>query len=143
MPEEFIFLGRTAGILSGMCTGLDPAFDPWSALQPYAQKLMSSDGVIRAVWDEVVRVGTALLRTPGRLEGLLAQLERGELGVRTPDLGRSIDRLERRIYRSTLALVSIAACVSGTQLLLGGRDVAGWVLLGAGGALFAGLLLAR
>ncbi|MEO0564337.1 MAG: AarF/UbiB family protein, partial [Chloroflexota bacterium] len=40
MPQNFIYLARTMGILSGMCTSLDPAFNPWMALQPFAEKMM-------------------------------------------------------------------------------------------------------
>lgn len=40
MPQNFIYLARTMGILSGMCTSLDPQFNPWSELQPYTRKLM-------------------------------------------------------------------------------------------------------
>jgi predicted unusual protein kinase regulating ubiquinone biosynthesis (AarF/ABC1/UbiB family) len=47
MPQNFIYLARTMGILSGMCTSLDPRFNPWSALQPFTEKMMrmrASDG---------------------------------------------------------------------------------------------------
>jgi predicted unusual protein kinase regulating ubiquinone biosynthesis (AarF/ABC1/UbiB family) len=40
MPQNFIYLARTMGILSGMCTSMDPRFNPWVALQPYADKMM-------------------------------------------------------------------------------------------------------
>lgn len=142
IPADFIFLGRMAGILSGMCTGLDPAFNPWSSLQPYAQKLISGDGTLEAVWDEVKRLGTALLRLPGRVDALLAKIEQNQLGVQTPGLEPRFDRLERRMSRMTWAMVLVALFVSGTQLLLGGRDGIGWVLLGIAGLLFVWLLLA-
>jgi predicted unusual protein kinase regulating ubiquinone biosynthesis (AarF/ABC1/UbiB family) len=143
MPEDFIFLGRTAGILSGMCSGLDPGFNPWASLQPYAQKLMAGDGVGQAAWDEIKRLGTSLLRLPGRVDGLLAQLERGELGMRTPGVEQRLDRLERRLSRFTWSSVLIALCLSGAQLLLGGRQAVGWVLLGTAGVLFIWLLVAK
>ncbi|HLA42683.1 MAG TPA: hypothetical protein VJZ27_04570, partial [Aggregatilineales bacterium] len=37
-----IYLGRCAGILSGMCTGLDPDFDPWKEMQPYVAALLET-----------------------------------------------------------------------------------------------------
>ncbi len=40
MPQNFIYLARTMGILSGMCTSLDPRFNPWMALQPFTEKMM-------------------------------------------------------------------------------------------------------
>src|SRR5260221_906094 len=42
MPQDFIYLSRAVGILSGMCTGLDPEFDPWREMQPFTQQLLSS-----------------------------------------------------------------------------------------------------
>lgn len=40
VPQDLIYLGRCAGILSGMCTGLDPYFDPWVEMQPYVRELV-------------------------------------------------------------------------------------------------------
>jgi len=39
LPQDFIYLGRTVSILSGMSTQLDPEFNPWQELEPYAQRL--------------------------------------------------------------------------------------------------------
>lgn len=39
LPQDFIYLGRTISILSGMATTLDNSFNPWSELEPYAQRL--------------------------------------------------------------------------------------------------------
>jgi hypothetical protein len=61
--------------------------------------------------------------------------------VQTPGLERRFDRLERRMSGLTWAMVLVALCLSGTQLLLGGREAAGWALLGLAGLLFIGLLL--
>jgi predicted unusual protein kinase regulating ubiquinone biosynthesis (AarF/ABC1/UbiB family) len=143
IPEDFIFLGRTVGILSGMCTGLDPGFNPWTSLQPYAQKLMAGDGLGEALWEELRRMGGSLLRLPGRVDSLLERLERSELGVRTPQLDDRLDRLEQRIYRSAWAVVLAALCLSGTQVLLSGWEILGWTLLGTAGVLFLWLLLAK
>jgi predicted unusual protein kinase regulating ubiquinone biosynthesis (AarF/ABC1/UbiB family) len=39
LPQDFIYLGRTISILSGMATQLDSNFNPWTELEPYAQRL--------------------------------------------------------------------------------------------------------
>ena len=39
LPQDFIYLGRTISILSGMATQLDSKFNPWTELEPYAQRL--------------------------------------------------------------------------------------------------------
>jgi predicted unusual protein kinase regulating ubiquinone biosynthesis (AarF/ABC1/UbiB family) len=143
MPEDLIFLGRTVAILSGMCTGLDPGFNPWEGIVPYAQTLMAGQGVGQAVWSELRRLGELLLNLPGRVEGVLSQLERGELGVQTPQVSRRLDRLDRGLRRMTWAVVLVVLCLSGTQLLLAGRDGVGGTMLGLAGALFLWLLFVR
>ncbi len=41
IPQDFIYLGRTISILSGMCTSLDPQYNPWYELQPYTETLIA------------------------------------------------------------------------------------------------------
>jgi predicted unusual protein kinase regulating ubiquinone biosynthesis (AarF/ABC1/UbiB family) len=143
VPEDLIFLGRTVAILSGMCTGLDPRFNPWEGIVPYAQTLMAGETVGRAVWTELRRLVESLLRLPGRVDAMLGQLERGELVVHTPEMAHRFDRLEKGMRRMTWAMVLVALCLSGTQLLLDGRDAIGGIMLGGAGVLFLWLLLAR
>ena len=38
LPENLLLLGRTVAILSGMCTGLDPEFNLWTSIAPYAEQ---------------------------------------------------------------------------------------------------------
>jgi predicted unusual protein kinase regulating ubiquinone biosynthesis (AarF/ABC1/UbiB family) len=35
LPQDLIFLGRAVGILSGMCTGLDPKINVFEQLAPF------------------------------------------------------------------------------------------------------------
>lgn len=39
LPQDFIYIGRTISILSGMSTQLDPSFNPWTEMEPYARRL--------------------------------------------------------------------------------------------------------
>ncbi len=41
LPEDLLMLGRAIGMLSGMCTALDPAFTIWEAIAPYAQDFVA------------------------------------------------------------------------------------------------------
>jgi predicted unusual protein kinase regulating ubiquinone biosynthesis (AarF/ABC1/UbiB family) len=143
IPEDLIFLGRTVAILSGMCSGLDPQFNPWEGIIPYAQKLMSGETVGAVVWAELRRLVESLLRLPGRVDAVLDKLERNDLGVQTPQLDQRLDRLDRRLHHVMWAVVLAVLCLSGTQLLLAGRDIIGGVMLGGASVLFLWLLLAR
>ena len=42
LPHDLLLLGRTIAILSGICTGLDPNFNVWKQLAPYAKKLIAA-----------------------------------------------------------------------------------------------------
>jgi len=41
IPQDFIYLGRTVSILSGMCTLLDEHYNPWIELIPYTETLLA------------------------------------------------------------------------------------------------------
>lgn len=41
IPQDFIYLGRTISILSGMSTSLDPHYNPWLELEPYTEDLIA------------------------------------------------------------------------------------------------------
>ena len=43
VPNDLLMLVRTVAILSGMCTGLDPNFNLWEQLSPYASKLVQEE----------------------------------------------------------------------------------------------------
>ncbi|MGD9092808.1 MAG: AarF/UbiB family protein, partial [Anaerolineales bacterium] len=53
IPQDFIFLGRAVGILGGMCTGLDPEFNVWQHISPYAEKVIAEEATAGAeIWIE-------------------------------------------------------------------------------------------
>ncbi|MDP2234020.1 MAG: AarF/UbiB family protein, partial [Actinomycetota bacterium] len=118
LPENLLLLGRTVAILSGMCTGLDPEFNVWSSITPYADKLISDEG--GSTWDTLLSEGTKLLKTavglPGRADRVLTLMERGEFSVQTPLLDLRVRRLERSVGRVAMALVFAALLIAGAIL---------------------------
>lgn len=44
VPQDFLYLTRAVAILFGMCTGLDPDFDPWHEVLPFALSMVAEDG---------------------------------------------------------------------------------------------------
>jgi len=118
LPENLLLLGRTVAILSGMCTGLDPQFNVWSSITPYATKLISDEG--GSTWDTLLAEGTKVLQTtialPGRADRVLTLMERGEFSVQTPLLDLRVRRLERSVGRATMALLFAALLIAGAIL---------------------------
>ena len=132
VPQDFIFLARCVGILSGMCTGLDPEFNVWNSLAPYAQKLITQEARTGAefwIGEAKSRIG-AMLSMPLRLDALMAHIERGDLAVRAPEVNQRIVGLERAIRRLADTVIFAALLIGGLQLYLDGQIVLGQVLLG-------------
>ncbi len=118
LPGDLIFLGRCVAILSGMCTGLDPAFNVFAELAPFAQQLLTEDGTgwLGALLQMLGEQGGALLRLPARLSTALDQLDRGQLTVSA----RASPELDRRLRSLTQALDRLVAAVVFAGLLLAG-----------------------
>jgi predicted unusual protein kinase regulating ubiquinone biosynthesis (AarF/ABC1/UbiB family) len=130
VPSDLIFLGRCVAILSGMCTGLDPDFNLFEELMPFAEKMLTEEeedtlGVILEWLEEQARLLASL---PQRIDRILETMERGELVVTTkptPDLDLRLDKLTRGVNRLAAAVVFTALLVTGTILYLNGEVVLG------------------
>jgi len=119
LPENLLLLGRTIGILSGMCTGLFSDFNLWLQLTPYAKKMVEGEGGSQwdLFFDEAGAIFKTLLALPGRTERVLGRIERGELNVQMPLVNIQISYLERSLNRLTGGIIFLALMVSGAILL--------------------------
>jgi len=142
IPDDILYLGRCVAILSGMCTSLDPDFNVWQGLAPFAQELIQEEA--GEIWEQLLEQATSwgklLFNLPKRLDSTLTKLERGKIAVRTPELERRIGRLEQSNRRQVGAVIFAALLLGGIQLTLGGAVIPGSVLL-AGAALSLGWVL--
>lgn len=123
IPQDFIFLARTVGILSGMCTGLDPEFNVWDHITPYAGKLLAEEAVSsRDFWiAELQSFFSALISYPKRINSVISKIERGEIAVQTPDLLQRVSRLERVVSQAVMAIVFTAFFLGALQVYLAGN----------------------
>lgn len=139
VPQDLIFLGRCVGILAGMCTGLDPNFNVWEELAPYARKLLIQDAAGGGGLSWLAETGDflrKLVTLPVRVGNVLERAERGELAVRTPDLTAEVRQLQSAARKLAAGLVFAALLLGGIQLYLNGVLALGITLLvGAGAAL--------
>lgn len=101
LPHDLLLLGRCLGILSGMCTGLDSAFNPWTRLAPYAQNMLVAEGV--QGWegwlDRIGDLVKELIALPALTGRVLNRLERGELTVNVPQASRQLYYIETAVNR--------------------------------------------
>ncbi|MCZ7569524.1 MAG: AarF/ABC1/UbiB kinase family protein [Ardenticatenaceae bacterium] len=118
VPQDFVYLGRCIGLLSGLASGLDPDFNPVASIEPYARSLIgeqvgpSLEGASRQVAALVAMLG----RLPGRLDRTLAKIEADELTYRlaqAPALEKRLAAVEGAVNRLTDTLLLIVLVVSG------------------------------
>ena len=135
LPHNLLLLGRTVAILSGMCTGLDPNFNVWTQLAPYAQKMIREEGVSNwEVWlDQIGELVKQLISLPSQAGRLLTRLERGELNVNVPQVNRQIFHLEGAINRLTGSIMFAAFLFGGVLLYQGGDIRLGYLFWGFSG----------
>ncbi len=118
MPQDFLLLIRTVSLLSGLCQSLDPDFNIWDAVQPYASQLIREEGGGPA--EQAVREAIGTLRVvaelPRRADHIISLVERGQLSVETPEIDRLLKRIERAIGRVISAIVFAGLLIGGILL---------------------------
>jgi predicted unusual protein kinase regulating ubiquinone biosynthesis (AarF/ABC1/UbiB family) len=123
VPNNLILLGRTMAILSGMCTGLDPNFNLWNQLAPYARKLIAQEAKtgIGDWLEEFGKMLQNLIALPSQTSRVLALMERGDLVVQTPQMSRDVRSLTRSVDRLTAGIVFFGLLLGGVLLYNAGN----------------------
>ncbi len=124
VQADMLFALRAVGILAGLCTALDPDFDPWSETLPFAERLLRDDSR-RGVIEELGEVARALMRAPAQLDRLLAHVERGGMAVKSsfsPDARLRLRRLEGALDRLAWFVAAAGLLVAGAVLRDDGAD---------------------
>jgi len=159
VPQDFVYLGRTVGILNGMCTAIDPDFNPWSELQPYAAR-MATQALSQTGTGALIPMGTAVvsailgqeagrtltqfgqqvgraLNPPMTAQDLIDKIERGEIRFHTEPSAnhqRQLARIETQSKRTGRAVFIGSLLITSTLFYTHG-DIAiaviGYVLTAA------------
>jgi predicted unusual protein kinase regulating ubiquinone biosynthesis (AarF/ABC1/UbiB family) len=142
LPTDLLFVGRALAILSGMAASLDPDFDPWRAIEPFARNMAAEEA--RRDWrglvGELEKMGRLALALPGQADRFFQRAAQGELTVRstwTPQALRRVRRLEAAVDRLAGAAIFSALLLSGVgvYLLQGAGTLSTVLLVSAGLAL--------
>lgn len=130
LPEGMLLLFRAVSLTSGMCSGLDPKFNVWDAVEPFAGQLLRDEsgntlkGFAESAWQSV---GTAA-RLPGRIDSVITDIEAGAVSFDTSRLEHRMDALIR-IGLRVVSGVLFAGLAIGGALLLAPAPALGIVLL--------------
>jgi predicted unusual protein kinase regulating ubiquinone biosynthesis (AarF/ABC1/UbiB family) len=118
LPENFLLIIRAVSLTSGMCSSLDPEFNMWDAVEPYADKLLREErgNVMGAVAREAASVAGIVARLPRRADDLLTKVENGQLTVDLSRMESRMNRIERLARRVISAVLFAALLIAGAVL---------------------------
>jgi len=136
VPNDLIMLARTVAILSGMCTGLDPDFNLWSQISPYARKLIEQEAT-KGIGEWLEELGSLLqnlIALPSQASRVFSQAERGDLVVQSPQVAREVRALTRSVDRLTGGIIFLGLMLGGVSFFNSGN-----ILFAQG--MFAGALI--
>lgn len=130
LPENFLLIVRAVSLTSGMCSSLEPSFNMWDAVEPYADQLIRDErgNVVRAVAKEAVSVAAIAARLPRRVDDLVTRAEEGRLSVESPRAEQRMKSLER-VVRRAVSAVLFAGLFIGGAVLRADEQVFGTVLM--------------
>jgi predicted unusual protein kinase regulating ubiquinone biosynthesis (AarF/ABC1/UbiB family) len=109
IPAQFALTARAVGLLISVATALDPELDFIAAATPYARIFLRPEGagvdqlvrLVELFASQVLGTGTAVLKIPQAIEGVLVQLETGQFGLNVTTALRGPAGLRRRKSESS------------------------------------------
>ncbi|WP_159703842.1 AarF/ABC1/UbiB kinase family protein [Arthrobacter sp. 18067] len=118
LPENFLLIIRAMSLTSGVCSSLDPRFNLWDSVEPYAAQLLRDErgNLINDVASQALDGAAIALRLPKRLDGLVTRFEEGSLQVGNRRLERQMSRLILTARRAVGALIFSALLIAGAIL---------------------------
>lgn len=143
IPENMILLGRSLAILSGICTGLNPEFNIWPRIAPYAQKLIEADSGWEFWYKEFSQTVGTLLALPKRTDAIYQRIEQGSLVVKNPELNQQMKRLTQAVRQLTAGLFMAMFFLSAVQLFLAGFSLWSYLLFIAAGVSLLWVIFVR
>jgi predicted unusual protein kinase regulating ubiquinone biosynthesis (AarF/ABC1/UbiB family) len=133
IPRNFVYLGRTMGMLSGLASQLDPMINPWRLIERYGREIIRSQEGRDLTLSTILEWLQPLISLPAQVQRVVAAAESGRLKVKTtPDrtLLRRLERLERQAGRLNWNVLLGVLFLSGTLLYINGENglgIAAWL----------------
>lgn len=119
LPKNFLSIIRAVSLTSGVASTLDPNYNLWDSVEPYAAQLIREErgNVVRDFGREAFSIAALAWRLPRRIDSLITRVEEGNFEVSTPELTRRVDRLNRASSRITSSVVFGALLIAGSLLI--------------------------
>jgi predicted unusual protein kinase regulating ubiquinone biosynthesis (AarF/ABC1/UbiB family) len=146
VPQEYIYLGRAASILSGMCSNLYPDINYWLLLEPYAEKILREEATL-GLGDWLAKAADLvglLARLPTQTDRFLGKALASELEIKVApgrELEQDLRRLTGAIDRLVWGVVFAALLSAGVALLINHFVALGVVALVLSAVALLGIIL--
>lgn len=124
VPQDFVYLGRAIGILSGIASMLDPQINPWYHVERYGRDIIQGEALRQIGWQALLESLRPFVEVPAQLQRVLSAAEQGRLHIEaTPDraTARRLQRIDRKLTQLQFSLLAAAGLVSGTLLFISRR----------------------
>ncbi|NPV26777.1 MAG: AarF/ABC1/UbiB kinase family protein [Firmicutes bacterium] len=123
IPAKYMFLGRAAGTLYGLCIGLNPKINFVEELKPFLNYLSgdrSTKGLSGFIWEQVQDFATASVGLPRLWQRVLHKLENGDVRVKVSrgSLTQAIENHSRALDRLSLSIIFAAFLIVSILLYL-------------------------
>lgn len=121
VPQDFIYLGRAIGMVSGLVSLLDPEINPWYQIERYGEALLADRVSDQFSAEALLGLIRPYLQTPVQLHQVVEQALSGKLRVRTEqdrETMRQLNRLEKKLKMLNWSILSAAGIISATLLYL-------------------------
>ncbi len=135
-PQDFIYLGRALGMISGLVSLLDPNLNPWYYLEQYGQKVIASQEGRRLGRATLTAGLRPYLQLPVALYRFLETAQEGRLQLQThPDrqTEQRLTQLEQRLRQLNGSILAAGALVAGALLYVNDEPALAFVSWGLAG----------
>ena len=144
VPQDFIYLGRAVGMLSGLTSQLHPDVNLWTQMEKYALEIVGNEGFKLFSPTVLIDEARSLLAVPAQMRRLIHLAESGQFQVRTvEDAGvvRRLVQLDRRLARLNTSMIASASLLAGALLYSTDHTFLGLGFWGIAGVLWVISLL--
>jgi predicted unusual protein kinase regulating ubiquinone biosynthesis (AarF/ABC1/UbiB family) len=130
VPKDWVLLERTLLLLIGLCTELDPTWNPLTVIQPYLEKVVFADdrdwgSLLATALKDMARAAATL---PDQITRVLDRTNNGELQVHVPEIASAARLLYAGAHQLIFSILGTAAGVLAYQSYERDRTVAALLL---------------
>ena len=130
VPKDWVLLERTLLLLIGLCTELDPTWNPLTVIQPYLERVVFSGDrdwghLLATALKDMARAAATL---PDQITRVLDRTNNGELQVHVPEISSAARLLYAGAHQLIFAILATASGVLAYQAYDRDRLVAAAIL---------------